>query len=541
MKSESRSVADCLRSMFAHQRFAELCDSQVLARFIATRDSDAFSCLMRRHGPMVLSLARRIVRDHQLAEDVFQATFLVLARQPRAVRGQESLPAWLHRVAFRLAVRAKKSRQNTGPQPADIAVASSGNLLDELSARELLNILDEELNRLPEKYRVPLVLCHLEGLTREQAAQRLGVSVGTVKGMLERGVVCLRTRLAKRGLTGEAGFGGSVLLMQVPATVSPLLVQSTLKAAMTSQGASLAAAGLAKGAITMMFLAKLRYMCVPIILLGAVGWGARLVAISEFFAAERVPATPVSKVVAPAELPEQGKPPALAKDFFGNENDAEKLYRTMEKAIRAAKSLKVVCDLVVFSAERGQIEKAQGTVQFAPGNKTLFEISGKNDNNTGGFGMVIQSDGKEKVVIFAGGFVLSSGKKPTEPYLNEMLESMIARVGIMGTLVTLGSIKEFKDEDAKVSGVEFDKILPASAFKWGAKASVGDVEIKVIEYNVIVAGQDKFKIRLWIDPKTMLPLRRHIVDESTYDVMTEIYSEFALDPVLDMRLFEWPK
>ena len=241
----------------------------MLRVFAQTRNSDAFAALMRRHGPMVYGLARRIVGDHQLAEDVFQAAFLILARRASALTGRESLPAWLHSVAFRLAIRAKKKRRCALEIEALAASPSSSDLLEEISAREYLTILDSELNRLPEKYRLPLILCQLEGLTQEAAAGRLGVSAGVLKGRLERGRVLLRDRLAKRGL--EAGLCG---LLPLAASVSPALVQSTLHFAVTGQGATLTSAALVKGAMKMMLLARIRTICLAALLVGAAGWGA---------------------------------------------------------------------------------------------------------------------------------------------------------------------------------------------------------------------------------------------------------------------------
>src|SRR5438105_9770667 len=144
MSDKLRGVVDCLRSLVANQQHGGTRDSELLRSFVDTRSSDAFSDIMRRHGAMVLGLARRIVRDHQLAEDVFQATFLILSRKARAIRGRDSLAAWLHRVAFRLAVRAKKNRRRS--EKIGSAVSPNRDALDELTAREFLTILDEELN-----------------------------------------------------------------------------------------------------------------------------------------------------------------------------------------------------------------------------------------------------------------------------------------------------------------------------------------------------------------------------------------------------------
>src|SRR5438067_1275017 len=168
----------------------------LLRLFIDSGQGDAFASLVRRHGPMVLALARRIVRDHHVAEDVCQATFLILSRKARTIRGWNSLPAWLHNVAFRLAARANNSRRRSQQVQRPASIAPSRDPLDELTAREFLTIVDEELNYLPEKLRLPLILCQLEGLSREKAAQRLRWSVATVKTRLEQGRERLRLRLA---------------------------------------------------------------------------------------------------------------------------------------------------------------------------------------------------------------------------------------------------------------------------------------------------------------------------------------------------------
>src|SRR6516165_7246210 len=142
-------------------------DPDLLRRFVAARDPSAFAALVRRHGPMVFGVCRRILRNHQDAEDAFQATFLVLARKAGTVRRTASLSAWLHSVAFRVALRARRTARwrellrNLPPPPAPPAPPA------ELASREALAALDEELQRLPDAFRLPLVLCCLEGLTQE--------------------------------------------------------------------------------------------------------------------------------------------------------------------------------------------------------------------------------------------------------------------------------------------------------------------------------------------------------------------------------------
>ena len=169
-----------LRRAVLRQDAAGRTDGQLLTSFIEEKDETAFATLVRLHGPMVLGLARRVLRDHQLAEDVFQAVFLILARKAHAVRSGESLPAWLHNVAFRLALRARKNRERAAVPPIRAVRTSSPDPLDELTVRELLAIFDEELQRLRTAYRLPLILCCLEGHTQEEAARQLGWTPGAV-------------------------------------------------------------------------------------------------------------------------------------------------------------------------------------------------------------------------------------------------------------------------------------------------------------------------------------------------------------------------
>ena len=182
MSEPLRGVVDCLKSIVSRRHWNDVGDAELVRTFNETHDSDVFACLMRRHGPMVMGLARRVVRDQQLAEDVFQATFLILARKAGSIRGREALPAWLHRVALRLATRARKSRKRLESELEHAELPATSSPLDEITLREYLAILDEEIAKLPEKYRLPLILCHLEGLSQEEAAKRLADQPGLYQG-----------------------------------------------------------------------------------------------------------------------------------------------------------------------------------------------------------------------------------------------------------------------------------------------------------------------------------------------------------------------
>jgi RNA polymerase sigma-70 factor (ECF subfamily) len=186
-----------------------LSDGQLLDWFVHQREEAAFAALVRRHGPMVLSVCRRVLRHSQDAEDAFQATFLVLAEKAPGLRQPELLANWLYGVAYRTALHARQraSRRSEREREAATLFFSEGD--SESESRELRQVLDEELQGLPEKYRAPLVLCYLEGMTNEAAARRLGWPSGSMSYRLARGRELLRERLEAR----LAGF--SILLPAV--------------------------------------------------------------------------------------------------------------------------------------------------------------------------------------------------------------------------------------------------------------------------------------------------------------------------------------
>ena len=209
-------------------------DGQLLDRFAAHLGSDselAFEAIVRRHGPMVMAVCRRVLGDDHAAEDAFQATFMVLALKSRAIRRQDSSGPWLHAVAMRIARRARGLRQRSRGEPIP-----AGGLVDPgahaPAAVDLRAVLDEELSRLPEKYRVPVILCYLEGRTQEEAARTLGWTKGTVSGRLARAKDLLRQRLARRGLAPSAGLLAAVMTSEAArAAVPASLVLPTVRVA----------------------------------------------------------------------------------------------------------------------------------------------------------------------------------------------------------------------------------------------------------------------------------------------------------------------
>src|SRR5260370_29466797 len=210
---QTDAVVQQIRQLAEGGRANPLTDQQLLERFIARRDESAFAVLVRRHGPMILGLCRRLLQHVQAAEDVFQATFLVLARKAPAIRKQESVGSWLYGVAYRLALKAKivSARHQARNPVSSRNRVSQGDPLSEITWREVCTALDEELARLPDRCRAPLVLCDLQGMPQDEALQQLGWSKSTFRGRLEEGRKKRCSRLTRRGITLASGLWATLL------------------------------------------------------------------------------------------------------------------------------------------------------------------------------------------------------------------------------------------------------------------------------------------------------------------------------------------
>lgn len=188
-------------------------DADLLARFVKSRDDAAFELLVWRHGAMVLSACRRVLRNDADAEDAFQAVFLVLARRAASVSRGAALPAWLHRVAVRVSTRLARSVRPTAP----LEIERAANAAPDPLAADELAVLDAEIDRLPERQRRAVVLCYLEGLTAADAGVRLGCPTGTVESRLASARKRLRAALTRRGVTLPAALAGSALAPEAAA------------------------------------------------------------------------------------------------------------------------------------------------------------------------------------------------------------------------------------------------------------------------------------------------------------------------------------
>ncbi len=279
-------------------------DDLLLARYVGQRDESAFAALVQRHGPLVWGACARMLPDGGDAEDAFQATFLVLARKAHALRRPGSLAPWLHEVACRTAAKARAlrarrlAREQAAPPPPPRAEGEP-----EIVWREVRAAIDEEVNRLPERYRVPFALCYLEGLTNEEAARRLACPKGTILSRLARARERLRESLARRGLAAPAALLGVALMERPASALSPALVEATARLGLsTTAHVSAHVLTLAQGALHGMFLTKMKLTATALVLLALLGSGVGLLA----------PRGPAPAVAADKEAP-QGDRPSPAK------------------------------------------------------------------------------------------------------------------------------------------------------------------------------------------------------------------------------------
>ncbi len=225
------ATARPLEVLFREGALGGLSDAQLLERFLGTGAAAgaAFDVLVARHGPMVLDVCRRILRDAHAADDSFQATFLVLVRQAGAIRRRESLGPWLHGVARRVSLRARAAAAVRREREARAAIDPDAAVTEPV-ADDLGPVLHDEIGRLPEKYRAPIVLCCLEGRTIDEASRQLGWPAGTVGGRLARARDRLRDRLVRRGLVAPAAIPA---VDPAPAAAVPrALARSTRDAAL---------------------------------------------------------------------------------------------------------------------------------------------------------------------------------------------------------------------------------------------------------------------------------------------------------------------
>jgi RNA polymerase sigma factor (sigma-70 family) len=283
-----RSIEDVLRGLGARAHLhsaAALTDGELLEHYLAGRDEAAFEALLRRHGPMVLAVCRRVAANAQDAEDAFQATFLVLVRKAASIWPRHKVGNWLYGVAYRagMKVRTMTYRQRTRerpmnplPEPATI----ESTLRDDLPG-----MLDRELLALPEKFRLPIVLCDLEGKTRKEAARTLNWPEGTVAGRLAQARTLLAKRLKKHGLLVSGGVLAAWFAQQAVAASLPANLASATVVALSAPSVGLAATGavsarvaaLTEGVLKTMLISKFKSVSILVLVLATLTAGGTAV------------------------------------------------------------------------------------------------------------------------------------------------------------------------------------------------------------------------------------------------------------------------
>jgi RNA polymerase sigma factor (sigma-70 family) len=274
------NVIQQLRRTVLLQDGAGLTDGEVLGCFIEHRDDAAFAALVKRHGPLVWGVCRRLLSHHD-AEDAFQATFLVLSRKAASILPREMLANWLYGVARQVALHSSRTAARRRAKERQVAEMPEPAVAERDLWNDLQPLLDQELGRLPGKYRAVIVLCDLEGTTRNEAARQLGVPEGTVGSRLARARAMLAKRLTRHGLAVSGGGLAAVLSQKVAGASMPTaVVSATIKAAdldatgqATAGVISVKVAALTDGVLKTMFLNRLKIATVVLVVVLSFGMG----------------------------------------------------------------------------------------------------------------------------------------------------------------------------------------------------------------------------------------------------------------------------
>jgi RNA polymerase sigma factor (sigma-70 family) len=365
-----------IRALFHLGVIGELSDGQLLERFATGRGESAelaFAALVERHGPMVLRICRNGLRDANDVEDAFQATFLVLVRRARALWVEDSLAPWLHRVARRIAGRARTNAARRRDRERRAAAGRPATAPADEGDEGLMALLQEEIDRLPERCRVPVVLCDLEGLSHQQAARRLSWPIGTVKSRLMSGRERLRARLVRRGVAPAVALMRTAPAISARAAleaVPPHLVKATVQAARriaAGAGATIAGAVPASVALLMegargaMFMTRIKFI---VLACGLAAGGAVLAgqqaARERAAAAVPAPKRAVAPIAEPADEPGDDDPDVRrAMDRLRLEmleSEVAKLRTEVDRALND----KVACEIEFRRGTRGQGYNAEG-------------------------------------------------------------------------------------------------------------------------------------------------------------------------------------
>jgi RNA polymerase sigma factor (sigma-70 family) len=325
-------LGDAMRQihlLFGEGTLAGLSDAQLVERYVRQRDELAFTALIQRHGPMVLAVCRGVLNDPNDADDAFQATFLLLARKAKSLWVHDSLGGWLHRVASRIAFQTKADGTRRRDQERRAAEKAGARWVSGRFEDDTYRVIHQEIDRLPDRYREPIVLCYLEHMTYQQAASHLRWSEGKTQGRLARGRSLLRTRLARRGVTlGVATLGGLGLPRGASAISAAMLLSAArtvrflgLGEAVGGGTASRAAEALMKQALRTMIMAKFKMVALAGFFIGALTCVATALSASGPSGADEPAATAPAVTDAapqPPPAPRVAERPLVDNEPFGN-------------------------------------------------------------------------------------------------------------------------------------------------------------------------------------------------------------------------------
>jgi RNA polymerase sigma factor (sigma-70 family) len=384
--SQMSEVIQHLRRAVLLRESAGLTDGQLLKDYLGRRDEAALAALVQRHGPMVWGVCRRVLRNYHDAEDAFQATFLVFVRKAASIASPELLANWLYGVANQTALNARATTAKRGARERQVTEMPEPAVMERDLWADLQPLLDQELSCLPDKYRVAIVLCDLEGKTRKEAARQLAVPEGTLAARLARGRVMLAKRLGRHGLAVSGGALAAVLAQNAASASAPTsVVCSTIKAASLFAAGQAAAtavvsakvAALTEGVMKSMLFSKLKTAIAIVLILGFVATGATILTCrSAAGQDDKKPAAEKSKE-------EKEVPPASGVNLIMNKSVQKELKLTADqmKDLRARvkkvreKYLEQLANIPVI---RGDPSQAGSAVEM-PDPKMVAELRNQTD------------------------------------------------------------------------------------------------------------------------------------------------------------------
>jgi RNA polymerase sigma factor (sigma-70 family) len=423
--SQLDSVLRQIRALTAARQSSGLADRELLERFVAQHDEDAFAAIVERHGGLVLGVCRRVLHNEHDAQDACQATFLVLARKAGGIRKRDSLASWLYGVAGRTSRKLYADVRRRSCVDLKAAEVGGPDTTQAISWQEGLRVLDEELTRLPGAYRNALVLCYLQGRRQDEAARELGCSLGALCGRLVRARECLRKRLARRGVALPSAVVGTLLVStQVTAGLPPVLCIKTVQAACKILGGQALAqavpahlATLTEGVLSAMLITRVSLMATVAIAATLLVAGAGALTGAAWSGPAAAPWPDAVTVAAAIDAQEKAadKPPAMSME-----------REALEQALQAANDVQDV-------AQKARIILLVARVQAGAGDR---EAARQNLQRASQIASALPND---KIGDFYRRTVISS--------ISETQAEVGDLTGALKTLAAYGKPGDFASED----------------------------------------------------------------------------------------------